>query len=446
MSIAPVSAVRYGSDALAEQGQIHVAQRGDTLPAIAEKFGVSATELAAANPAIVNPEVIYPDQTIRIPARADSARVVDAQPYDPEPNDPAPPGVGGAAGGATGNGIGGVAGAPSVSPGLDAAKQRLRDLEANPPKREDFPGGIFGSFAYDFAKALHAGQVKTAKLEVEYEQLKLGEPDPRDFVSTDAYEQAKADYQARIAPYQEALGPVLLERYEAKSAQASPTAAKILAEAKRLGVPVTVLSDEEYQKRYPGTGGVTVGDHVYLPVSSLEDGSDTLEHEAMHAILGRNGEIFDTSRPIDERVDKARALFGNMGLNPDDGERLARVTDGWGQSERGDHVQTFVDSIDIGREKAGLPPLSPQQRDELYSLAAIREAALDVQRKSLDGIESKSPEEQKKLLAEAEETWANTAQGRANPPSGDTFEERLASLKGILQRCADEGQFAKFKS
>ncbi|MBO9662952.1 LysM peptidoglycan-binding domain-containing protein [Dokdonella sp.] len=448
MSIAPVSAVRYGSDALADQGQVHVAQRGDTLPTIAERFGVSTDDLAAANPEVVNPEVIYPDQVIRIPARADSARVVDAQPY-PEPNDPAPPGAGGAVGGVVGSGVGGIgggAGAPSASPGLHAARDRLRQLEANPPKREDFPGGFLGSFAYDFAKALHAGQVETAKVEVKYEQLKLDPPNEHDFPSKDAYDQARAEYQKQIASCVKTLGPLLVERYEAKSAQASPTAAKILAEAKRLGVPVTVLSDEEYQKRYPDTGGVTVGDHVYLPVSSLEDGTDTLEHESMHAILGRNGEIFDTSKSIDERVDKARALFQNMGLDPDDGERLVRVTDGWGQSASSDHVQTFVDSIDIGREKAGLPPLSPQQRDELYSLAAVREAALDVQRDPLDGIESKPPEEQKKLLAEAEAKWANTAQGRANPPSGDTFEERLASLQGILQRCADEGQFAKFTS
>lgn len=448
MSIAPISAVRYGNDVAAEQAQVHVAQRGDTLPALAERFGVSATDLAAANPHIVNPEVIYPDQVIRIPARAESVPVANAQPY-PEPDDPAPPGAGGAVGGAIGNGVGGgggAAAAPSASPGLHAAQDRLRQLEANPPRREDYPGGFFGSFAYDFAKALHAGQIETAEVEVKYEQLKLDPPNARDFPGKDAYDQARADYQKEIASCVKALGPLLVERYEAKSAQSSPTAAKVLAEAKRLGVPVTVLSDEEYQKAHPGTGGVTIGGHVYVPVSALEDGSDTLEHEVVHAIFSRNEEIFDTATPIDERVDKARNLFENIGLDPDDGERLARVTDGWGEGARGDHVQTFVDSVDIGRERAGLPPLGAQERDELYALAAVREAALDVQREPLDGIESKPPAEQKEILAEAEKKWANTAQGRANPPSGDTFEERLASLKAILERCADEGQFAKFQS
>lgn len=277
----------------------------------------------------------------------------------------------------------------------DPTRQRLRELIDSFPQRGDFPGGWIGDAAYAAARSAHAAE--------------------------------------------------LVAVFKQDAAATSPTSAKIFAEAERLGIPVTVLSNEEYDKRFPGTAGVTNGDGVFVPVRSLESGSVVLEHELWHAILGKNDAIFNPLFPMDMRLAQARALFERMGFDPDDGERLVRATDGWSGGVDRDHLQAYVNGIDIARERAGLPPLSPTQRDELYAEAAKREAALGVRRGPLEGIDEKSPLEQLLALAAAEEQWAQTPQGQANPPSGDTFEERLASLRAILDRFANEDRFSEFK-
>ena len=45
----------------------YTVQKGDTLTAIAAKFGVSLTALEAANPQITNPDLIFPGQVVTIP-------------------------------------------------------------------------------------------------------------------------------------------------------------------------------------------------------------------------------------------------------------------------------------------------------------------------------------------------------------------------------------------
>jgi spore coat assembly protein SafA len=45
----------------------YVVQQGDTLSGIAQKFGVSLSDLEAANPQITNPDLIVPGQLINIP-------------------------------------------------------------------------------------------------------------------------------------------------------------------------------------------------------------------------------------------------------------------------------------------------------------------------------------------------------------------------------------------
>ncbi|WP_395678104.1 hypothetical protein [Inquilinus sp.] len=241
-----------------------------------------------------------------------------------------------------------------------------------------------------------------------------------------------------------------LDRYKAEESKQSPTGAKIIAEAERLGVPVHVLSDQDYRSRYPGTGGVTSNGEVYIPESALNTGGDpVLEHELLHAIFGRTPEIFDNARPLDERITAARDLFQTTGFDADDGERFVRVIDGWPPDRHvdADHVQAYVSGVDIGREKAGLPPLTDAQRDELYAGAAEREAALGVQRGGLaDYAKTESPFLRNLALARAEAQWAETPQGRAHPPSGDTVEERAASLKALVDTYASEDRLLKFKS
>jgi spore coat assembly protein SafA len=47
----------------------YIVQPGDTLSGIAEKFGVSLSDLERANPQIPNPDLIFPGEVIHIPAR-----------------------------------------------------------------------------------------------------------------------------------------------------------------------------------------------------------------------------------------------------------------------------------------------------------------------------------------------------------------------------------------
>ena len=49
----------------------YIVQPGDTLTAIAERFGVSLADLEAANPQITNPDLIFPEQVINIPDGAE---------------------------------------------------------------------------------------------------------------------------------------------------------------------------------------------------------------------------------------------------------------------------------------------------------------------------------------------------------------------------------------
>jgi len=42
-------------------------KKGDTLWAIAKRYGVSLQELTAANPQIKNPNLIYPGDGVKIP-------------------------------------------------------------------------------------------------------------------------------------------------------------------------------------------------------------------------------------------------------------------------------------------------------------------------------------------------------------------------------------------
>ena len=128
------------------------------------------------------------------------------------------------------------------------------------------------------------------------------------------------------------------------------------------------------------------------------------------------------------------------------------MTDGWPPERNvdADHIQAYVSGVDIAREKAGLPPLTEAQRDELYAGAAEREAALSIQRGPLSeyydielpGIFGTILRAQ--ALAKAEAQWAATPQGRAHPPSGDTMEERAASLKAIIEKYASEDRLLKF--
>lgn len=230
-----------------------------------------------------------------------------------------------------------------------------------------------------------------------------------------------------LARLNEALlgAPYLLERNKQVAAQ-TETGAAVIAAAEARGVPVHVLSDEEYAERFPSTSGVHVdGEGVYVPVSSLSGESDNvLVHELMHALLG---ETLDTARPQEERVAEVRALFEELGLDPDQGEAIAEATEGWPEelSVTAEHVTTYLVTRATERERQGLPPETPEQIQAVIERAATRELALQIQRWDMEPEYS-----DEELLA----LWAATPQGRALPPGGDTVEEQAENLRRILVR------------
>ena len=314
--------------------------------------------------------------------------------------------------------IGGPLGTP-VTPSKGEAAERVRELEADAPEADDYPGGSLNPL-YWVATAQHRLDLHGAK-------------------------------------------QALLEAYKAEAAEGSPTTQAIFEAAEREGVQVVVLSDEEYAERYPGTGGVTVGETVYVPVSALESGEGVLEHELVHALLNGSDTLFDETVPLDDRVAEARELFESIGLDADDGERLIRSTEGMNPVDA-DHVQTYVTGIDIHREQAGLPPLTDAQRDTLYEQAAIRETALGVWRHgveiggeevSLAGlgendlefavkISQMSEQELADFAAEVEARWNETSLAGEYPLTGDTPLERLQEIRDLVLRLQDEAPLQQY--
>lgn len=63
----------------------YVVQRGDTLSAIARRFGTTVQAILAANPQITNPNLIFPGQVLAIPGAGPG-------PEPPPPPPPPPPG------------------------------------------------------------------------------------------------------------------------------------------------------------------------------------------------------------------------------------------------------------------------------------------------------------------------------------------------------------------
>lgn len=234
-----------------------------------------------------------------------------------------------------------------------------------------------------------------------------------------------------LARLNEALlgAPYLLERNKQLAAQ-TETGAAVINAAEARGVPVHVLSDEEYAERFQGSSGVYVdGEGVYVPVSSLSgESDDVLVHELTHALLD---ETLDADKPQEERVADVRALFAELGLDPGQGEAIAEATEGWPEefNVTAEHVTTHLITRAIERERQGLPPETPEQLQAVIERAATRELALQLQRWDMEPEYS-----DEELLA----LWAATPQGRALPPGGDTVQEQAENLRRILERLSAE--------
>lgn len=221
-------------------------------------------------------------------------------------------------------------------------------------------------------------------------------------------------------------GEQLLAQAQAQAWRAGGTSRAIVQAAQRQNVPVHVLDDADYQQRFPNSEGVNANGAVYLPKSSLADGdTSTLLHEYVHALVG---EAIDTNRPAAERITATASVFEQMGLNPKDGEYIARATEGWPDSVAASHVATYYLQSEVKREKANDPPLSPLVRAEFIDRIAHREMALALQRDSDNPFGDA-------LLVDAWQAWP---QGRKDPPPGETTEEKIGYIMIRIAELSDE--------
>ncbi len=225
-----------------------------------------------------------------------------------------------------------------------------------------------------------------------------------------------------------AAGPYYLNQ-NLEALRGTPTGEAIANAAE--GERVIVLPDDEYERRFPGTGGINSDGTVYVPLSAVDDPGDTsvLQHELVHATVG---DALNTGDSLDERVSAAREAFERAGLDPADGERIARATDGWPEDQgvTAQHVATFVLGVDSQREAQGLPPLTPEQRDALVERAARRELALSLSRRQ--------SEDEDYTDAQLVEDYLATPEGQAHPPEGATDAERAESIRQMLHRYESE--------
>lgn len=175
-----------------------------------------------------------------------------------------------------------------------------------------------------------------------------------------------------------------LALYLEASGQQSSISTEIYRLAEQQGIKVTVLSNEDYDAQYPGTGGVTTGPsdarEVIIPERSLEDPANTtLEHELMHAYVETDGSpgkalyetAVDTSRSPQEREAAAAKLFESIGGTAEQGKAWLEGLEGIPQGVldgTGDHMlNSAVDRL-IYRQKAG------QSLDTPLTLTIMRNA------------------------------------------------------------------------
>lgn len=276
------------------------------------------------------------------------------------------------------------------------------------------------------------GPVETDSRIVAYEKfIAQGPPERSDFSDPAHYQQAHDRYaEERDALAREA-GPAYVEQVEAQLEQ-TPTGAAVLEAARRAGVEVEVLSDEEYQRRFGGSTANATDEVVYVRASAIsgEDGASVLLHEFVHALVDSlNPEFSD-----DLREAWTAAIFEKLGLDPADGARIAEATEGWSNEVAAEHVATHVLEHELARQQAGLPPESPEERARYVERTAEHELAIDLRNRETEAAKKGEPYTDEQLL----EDWASTPQGRANPPPGDTAEEQAANLRAMLETMASE--------
>jgi hypothetical protein len=217
-------------------------------------------------------------------------------------------------------------------------------------------------------------------------------------------------------------------------AMGTKTGSAIINAANKAGVPIHVLSDAEFNKRFGSDdGGVTTDGGMFFPLSRIlaPNGADTVVHEMVHATVGSS---LDATGSLADRIAGARKAFQAAGLDPADGERIARATQGW-TSDGGlfnSHVATFILCNDVHREEADVAPVSAVDRAAEINRAADRELAFVLDAKNSNGSNVLSDQE---LLAR----WNASPQSKLHPAlAGQTDAERAKNLRTMLDGFQDE--------
>jgi hypothetical protein len=263
-----------------------------------------------------------------------------------------------------------------------------------------------------------------------YERAKQQAPQFKDFPNLQEYLHAHVAYQRELLQLAEAAGEDYLGYIE-QEAQQTPTGNAIIDAAREAGVEAVVLPDEEYQRRYPGTAGVHADGAVYVPVSSIDDPSDSNDvdvvvHEYVHALIG---DELDPNKPQLLRPALAAKAFAELGLPPEAGAEIARQTDDWESGVAVEHVVTAYVTRRMERERQGLPPESPEEEAAAIGRISDRELSLHLQ-----GAREGEPP-----LSDAElvEQWENTPTGQRYPPEGNTEAEKAAWIEERMETLSD---------
>src|SRR5690606_24499717 len=163
--------------------------------------------------------------------------------------------------------------------------------------------------------------------------------------------------------YAGAQGEQALAAYLEASSLQSSVSSEIYRLAMELAVEVKVLADAEYDRRHPGTCGITTGPSqarkVFMPVRSLvEPANTTLERELLHACIELDASpckvlyqtTVDTSRNSIARQDAVEQLVMGIGGTPAQGRAWLQglegipqhVLDGTGDRMLGSAIDRLV--------------------------------------------------------------------------------------------------------
>ncbi|QSQ12613.1 hypothetical protein [Myxococcus landrumensis] len=215
-----------------------------------------------------------------------------------------------------------------------------------------------------------------------YDKLKAHPPQRQDFAKGWEYLDAKAAHTSQLAKLESKASEASVNRLKAEVGKTA-TGRALLKDLEKQGVKIRVDDDANYPEIDGITSrALTTGDkksiHIRRSAANASDSPEVLVHEAVHAALGA-----DLSKAQNGDAGPLRAHLKQLGLNPDDADRIKKETGSWGKTQvpgTNEHVLTAVLTDRYRKELAHQPPLGGAKQDELVRRTAQRELALSLLR------------------------------------------------------------------